>query len=596
MRHSLRTYRITLFAATALAAGGLGVIAQTHESGTFNLTATPASLLPATVSTAAPVRVVSTSADRTGRPVITVRTATDKASAAALIKKSQKARNAVGVEVDAKIIATGVPGGSDPYRPRQWDLQKVRATAAWQKSTGVGVTVAVLDTGVDASQTDLAGQVLPGYDAIAHGGTADDDPNGHGTHVAGVIAALTGNRAGISSMAPNARILPIRVMDAGGNGYMSAAADGIVYAADHGAQVINMSFSTNTDVDAVTTAVAYARGKGVVIVAAAGNDRKAGNPVSYPAATDGVIAVAATDQKDRIADFSTAGGYIDVAAPGTDILSTWPGNTIKAMSGTSMAAPHVAAIAALLVAEDATLTPDTIEKVIERSAQDFGASGRDDDFGYGRVDAVSALSLGAAIPNLPKAPQTSPTTPSTAPVSKKAKARPTIRVAGLRQLVPFGNTASTTFTITAFGKPWVQQPVQVCLAPAASAFTCSDDTTTDGGTVTVSQTALQTYVVKIITTASDTSDPVASPAVTVTVGSRVTLASPAAGTLDVTLAGAAGQTVQVQRVSGTRWVIATTFPAEADHVVTGLPAGRYRVVVPSAPAMIGSTSTTVQCT
>ncbi|HEY0532664.1 MAG TPA: S8 family peptidase [Actinoplanes sp.] len=574
---------IGLLATTALAAGGLAVASGIHHQTAYHLTATPAGLLPATVSTADPVRVVSTGLDPTGRPIVTVHTATDRATAATLMERGQ---------VDAKIRATGIPGGSDPYRPRQWDLQRLHATTAWQKSTGAGVTVAVLDTGVDASQPDLAGQVLPGYDAIAHGGTADSDPNGHGTHVAGTIAALTGNRVGVGSIAPDAKILPIRVMDADGNGYMSAAADGIVYATDHGAGVINMSFSANTQVDAVTAAVAYARGKGVVVIAAAGNDRQAGSPVAYPAATDGVIAVAATNQKDQVADFSTAGSYVDLAAPGTDILSTWPQNTIKAMSGTSMAAPHVSAIAALIVAKDPTLTPDLVEKVLERSAQDLGAPGRDDDYGYGRVDAAASLALAAAIPKLPKAPSTGPTTP--APTTKKAKARPTIKVASLRQLIGADVTASTTFTITAFGKPWAQQPVQVCLAPTGSAYTCTDDTTTEVGTVTVLQTASRTYAVKVLTTASDSSEPVASPVVTVTVGSRVTLAGTAPGTLEVSLAGAVGQTVQVQRMSGTRWVLAGTYPAEADHVVTGLASGRYRVVVPSVPAMIGSTSATVQ--
>lgn len=592
LRRTGRRLGTGLLATTALAATALAATSEVHPAATSDLAAAPARLLPAAVSATHPVRVVSTRLDRAGRPVVTVGTATDRTEATALVRKGQKAWNAVGVEVDAKIAATGIPGGSDPYRPRQWDLQRLRTAAAWQKSTGDGIVVAVLDTGVDATQPDLAGKVLPGYDAIAHGGTADTDPNGHGTHVAGIIAALTGNRVGISSVAPDAEILPIRVMDAAGNGYMSAAADGIVYAADHGAQVINMSFSTSTDVDAVDAAVAYARGKGVVVVAAGGNDRASGNPVSYPAAEPGVIAVAATDRSDGIAGFSTAGSYIDVAAPGTDILSTWPGATFKAMSGTSMAAPHVAAIAALILARYPTLTPDVVEKVMERSALDFGRTGRDDDFGNGRVDAPAALALAAAVPNVPKAPGTT-TTPSP---KKTAKARPTIRVPGLRQLVPYGNTASTTFTITAFGKPWARQPVQVCVAPAGSAFTCTDDQTTDLGTVAVSQTASQTYALKIVTTASDSSEAVASVAVTVTVSSRMTLAAAAPGTLTADLAGSAGQTVQVQRWAGTRWLVATTYPAEDSHVVTGLTAGRYRVVVPSVPAMIGSTSASVQCT
>jgi serine protease len=575
MTIALRRLSIGLLAATALAGGP--AVAETPDRSTFGP-------LPATISSTQPVRVVSTTRDHTGRPVVTVHTATDKTEATKLLKAAETKKNAIGVEVDAKITATSVPSGSDPFRTKQWDFARLHAATAWQSTTGTGITVAVLDTGVDATQPDLAGQVLSGFDAIAGGGTADSDPSGHGTHVAGVIAADTGNNVGISAIAPNAKILPVRVLGANGEGYMSAAASGIVYAADNGAKVINMSFDSPVQVDAVSTAIAYARGKGVVVVAAAGNDRKAGSPISYPAATDGVIAVGATDQAEHVATFSTAGSYIDLTAPGTDILSTWPGGRFTTMSGTSMAAPHVAAIAALLLGKDPTLTPDLVERVMESSALDRGPSGRDDDYGYGRVDAGAALTLLHDIPNGTGTP---------APPTKKAKTRPTIKVAQVRQSAFFGDTATTTFTVGALNKPWAQQPVQVCLAPAGSAYTCTTDTTSDSGTVTVRQIVSSTYAVKIVTTASDTADAITSPVVTVTAATRVTVASTAPGTLEVTLDGAAGQTVQVQLRKGTRWTVATSYPAEADHVLTGLASGSYRVVVPMAPALLGATSATV---
>jgi serine protease len=590
MTIALRRLSIGLLAATAIA-GGISV-AEMHQEGTFGLTATPASLLPATVSTAHPVRVVSTTRDHTGRPVVTVHTATDKTQATTLVEKAQKARNALGVEVDAKITATTVPSGSDPYRTKQWEFTRLHIATAWQSTTGAGVTVAVLDTGVDATQPDLAGQVLPGFDAIAGGGSADSDPNGHGTHVAGVIAADTGNNIGISAIAPNSKILPVRVLGPNGEGYMSAAASGIVYAADNGAQVINMSFDSPAQVDAVSTAIAYARSKGVVVVAAAGNDRKAGSPVSYPAATDGVIAVAATDQAEHVATFSTAGSYVDLAAPGTDILSTWPGGKFVTMSGTSMAAPHVAAIAALLLAKDPTLTPDLVERVMEQSALDRGPTGRDDDYGYGRVDATAALTLLTDLPSV-----TSTATPTPTPTASKARTvartRPTIKVAQARQNAAYGDTATTTFTVSALNKPWAQQPVQVCVAPAGTTYTCTADTTSDTGTVTVLQNVSSTYAVKIVTTASDTADAITSPVVTVTAAIRVTVASAAPGSLEVTLTGVAGQTVQVQRRVGTRWTLAAAYPAETDHVLTGLTTGSYRVIVPMTPALLGATSATV---
>jgi subtilisin family serine protease len=241
--------------------------------------------------------------------------------------------------------------------------------------------VAVIDTGVDATHPDLAGQVLPEYDVINRTTLATaTDPNGHGTHVAGTIAADAGNGIGISGIAPDAKILPIRVLGANGSGYMSDAATGITYAADHGATVINMSLGSASKVTAVTNAIAYARSKGVTVVAAAGNDRQSGSPTSYPGADQGVIAVAATDSNDVVASYSNAGSYVDVAAPGSNILST-TGGTYQSWNGTSMASPHVAAIAALLEAYNPRLTPDEVEAAIEGSAVDLGPAGKDNDYG-----------------------------------------------------------------------------------------------------------------------------------------------------------------------------------------------------------------------
>jgi subtilisin family serine protease len=264
---------------------------------TRNLAMSPERLLPRTVSPSNPVRVLSTHLDRDGRPVVTVRTATNRAAAAALVNEGQQAPGAIGVELDAPVSAAS----NDSLRSLQWDLDRLRTDEAWRRSTGAGITVAVVDSGVDAAHPDLAGQILPGADFITGQEGVAIDPHGHGTHVAGTIAALAGNGAGIAGLAPNARILPVRVLGDNGSGYMSDVADGIVYAADRGAHVINLSISSTVQVSAVSNAVAYARGKGVVVVAAAGNARRSGNPASYPAADEGVIAVAATDSADTVA-------------------------------------------------------------------------------------------------------------------------------------------------------------------------------------------------------------------------------------------------------------------------------------------------------
>ena len=442
----LRHYATSAIATGLLVAGAAHGLSPTAPV-TTGPGQTPAVLLPAVISLHHPVRVVSTALDHHGRPVITVRTATDRGAAAGLVAQGRRAGRAAGVEIDTPTRIAG----TDPYRALQWGFAEMRVDAAWSASTGAGVTVAVLDSGVDATNPDLAGQVLPGADLVTGDGDGGADPNGHGTHVAGVIAARTGNDLGISSIAPNAKILPIRIVDANGNGYLSTAAAGIVYAADHGADVINMSIAARATQVALAEAVAYARAKGVVVVAAAGNDRATGSPPSYPAAEPGVIAVAATDQNDAVAGYSTAGSYVDVAAPGTNILSTFPvakGSDFAYLSGTSMAAPQVAAVAALLKARDRSLTPDQIEQSVESSAVDLGSPGRDDDFGYGRVDAAAALAT--LVP---------PTTPTgTAPTESAPAADPMATNSPIAGDAPFDSLADGSATSAPTADPNIAGP------------------------------------------------------------------------------------------------------------------------------------------
>ncbi|GIF42324.1 S8 family serine peptidase [Actinoplanes xinjiangensis] len=407
----------------SLAAGVLAAVAAfALPSGTtdwqpvtYGLTADPERLVPQTVSAAQPARVLSTARDAAGRPVVTVRKATDRAAAIAAVKAAQQAHGAIGVELDAPVTALGAPTGTDAYRSRQWSLATMNVAQAWQASTGTGITVAVIDSGVDAGHPDLAGQVLPGVDLIAGTEGVSTDPNGHGTHVAGTIAAVTGNGTGVAAVAPDAKILPIRALDADGSGYMSDTATGIVYATDHGAHVINMSLGGTEPSAAVSNAISYARSKGVVVVAAAGNSRASGSPTSYPAADQGVIAVASTTSSDWYSNFSNQGDYIDVAAPGSGIISTYPqasGNAYVSMNGTSMAAPHVAALAALLKGYRPALTPDEVQQAMEVSAVDLGTPGEDSDYGHGRVDAAAAL---AAITPATTAPTPAPSTDTVVP-------------------------------------------------------------------------------------------------------------------------------------------------------------------------------------
>ncbi|GAA4590321.1 type VII secretion-associated serine protease mycosin [Actinoplanes octamycinicus] len=534
--------------------------------------------LPAEISAAKPARLVTTTLDHTGRPIVTVREVTDKTEA-------QQASTALGVEVDGIVRALEAPTGTDTYRSRQWDLTTMRVPAAWERSTGAGVTVAVIDTGVDASHPDLAGRVLTGYDATTDQVGGSTDPQGHGTHVAGTVAALAGNGIGVAGVAPDVRILPVRVLGANGEGYDSDTAEGVVWAADHGADVINMSLGGTSQSSALTSAVAYARSKGVVVVAAAGNERQKGSPTSYPGADPGVIAVAATDSADRVASYSNAGGYVDVAAPGSAILSTYPtalaSSGYASMSGTSMASPHVAALAALLVAARPGLTPDEVESALEDSAVDLGAAGKDNDFGYGRVDAVAALDK--------VAPEEKPTTtPTPTPTITPVPAKPTVTTDVTARTVTYGTRTSTTFKVTAGGEPWAAQPVSLCVSAAGGAWSCTAGKTTSTGTYTVARTATASFRVRLTaSTASSTS--------TYTVKAGLAVARGAKKTLTVKVTGAAGQKLTVQRYVNKRWSTVKSYAATSTRTVTGLVSGgSYRVVLSSTSKVAGVTSQTVK--
>lgn len=277
----------------------------------------------------------------------------------------------------------------------------IKAVAAWDAAKGDSKTViAILDTGVDMTHPDLVDKIVStGHDFANDDDDATDDV-WHGTHVAGIAAADTNNSVGIAGVAWNCQILPIKVTDATGDGYYSWIIDGITWATDHGADVINISLGGDVDDPFLEDACKYAHDKGVVVVAAAGNNGIAA--VSYPAAYDAyVLAVAASDYNDAITDFSSFGPEVDVAAPGVYILGPAPQWYVGDgylpylfASGTSMAAPHVAGLAALIRSAKPDLSVDDIMKVIRYTADDINKAthpGRDDYAGYGRINMERAL-------------------------------------------------------------------------------------------------------------------------------------------------------------------------------------------------------------
>ncbi len=350
------------------------------------------------------VRVVVQTQDAAGRPATDVVLAGGRADAERVLRSAAARPGTVSVEVDSVLRRTAGSSGTDPLRPRQWALRGLAAPALWSVPGGSDVVVAVVDGGVDAEHPDLVGSVLPGYDVLDPGGDAGVDLDGHGTHVAGVIAAHQGDGIGIAGLRPGTRILPVRVLDENGDGFASDVADGIVLATDGGADVINLSLGGPGRSLVVQDAVEYALAQGVSVVVSSGNSRQDGDPVMYPAAQAGVVAVGASERSGLVAPYSSTGSHVAVTAPGTDVLSSVPGGWALS-SGTSMAAPHVSAVVAAMLAVDPDLTPAQVRSTLVRTAADLAPAGRDDASGAGLVRPVAALrSLGAdpvAVPGEP---------------------------------------------------------------------------------------------------------------------------------------------------------------------------------------------------
>ena len=288
-------------------------------------------------------------------------------------------------------IAPPVHAASDPLLAQQWGIFAIGADRVWSTTTGAGVIVAVVDSG-SGPHPDLAENLLPGRSFLNSVETPEGDDintSGHGSHVAGIIAAAANNGIGGSGVAPHARILPIRVLNQAGEGTTGPVASGVRYAADNGAKVINLSLGGTSDSSNLTEAIQYATDKGALVVAAAGNGGPNDVP-KWPAALDLTIAVTAVDPANKATIFDQRGDYIDISAPGTEIVSTAKGDYFTE-SGTSMAAGFVAGAAALLFAAEPRVTNAQVRDILLRTATDIGEPGRDVTFGFGLINMVAAL-------------------------------------------------------------------------------------------------------------------------------------------------------------------------------------------------------------
>lgn len=292
-------------------------------------------------------------------------------------------------ELDRRVPASLSP--NDPYVGSQWHLNVIGAPTAWDTTQGAGVTVAILDSGVNGAHQDLSGRMVAGWNVI-DGNSNTSDVHGHGTVVAGSAVASLNNGMGVAAIAGGARLMPVRVADATAYAYFSDVAKGISWAADNGARIANVSYGGVAGSSSVRSAADYMRSKGGLVVVSAGNNGRE----ETTGATTSMLVVSGTTSADALASWSSWGSFVTIAAPGDGIWTTDIGGSYRAASGTSFAAPIVAGVAALVMAARPDLSNSQVENILYSSAKDLGDVGRDKLYGFGRVNAAGAVQAALA--------------------------------------------------------------------------------------------------------------------------------------------------------------------------------------------------------
>lgn len=288
---------------------------------------------------------------------------------------------------------------SSPQSPQSlpWGIDRVDAEKIFSFNSGTSAKLGIIDTGIDLFHPDLQANIKGGVNTINPLKNANDD-NGHGTHVAGTAAAIN-NSIGVVGVGPEINLYAIKVLNRNGSGFLSDVIEGIQWAIANDMDVVNMSLGTSSNIQSFHDAVVAAKNAGIVVVAAAGNSGRTGGTVSYPAAYPEAMAVSATDSSDNLASFSSRGPEVDIAAPGVSVYSTYKGSSYATFSGTSMASPHVAGAAALVIKTpigiyDSNLNglwdPAEVKSKLEATATDLGVGGRDNLFGAGLLNAFLA--------------------------------------------------------------------------------------------------------------------------------------------------------------------------------------------------------------
>lgn len=340
-----------------------------------------------------------------------------KKQAAIIAKALEKNFFVEYAEEDFVAQAMEVP--NDPLFSDQWGLQKIEAPGAWDTTHGSGnVDIAIVDTGINNTHPDLSSKIVASVNCTASAScpnVSTSDPYGHGTHVAGIASAVNNNSKGGAGISWDGRLMSVKVLSDNGSGYYSWVANGIYWATDNGAEVINLSLGGTSSSRTLRNAINYAWNNGVLVVAAAGNYGWSFR--TYPAYYSNTIAVAATDEDDDIASFSNYGSWVDVAAPGVSILSAYE-DGYEEMSGTSMSAPFVTGLAALIFGQNPGWDNHTVRNQIESTADEIEGTGF--YWAHGRINACNAVSCEGE----PNPPTSTPTPLPTATASPTATPTP----------------------------------------------------------------------------------------------------------------------------------------------------------------------------
>lgn len=359
-----------------------------HEVVRLMVKRDPSAQMSEQMATLSAASIANSSLSEVGWEVIEV----DASAAPALMAELQATQGIVEVTPDYPLELLWDPNDPGYVEDHQWSLDKIGANIAWEFSTGEEIIVAVIDSGIDPNHPDLVGRVVTGYNFYDNT-TDTTDLCGHGTHVSGIIAGATNNAIGMAGVAHQAKIMPLKVIGDDCLGNYSRLMQAIIYAVDHGVRILSITSGGGYDHNGLHDAIKYAESKGVLVVVAAGNR---GNDLPfYPGSFAESFTTAGTDQNDHQYVNSNYGQQIDMSAPATTIYSAYynatDGSTYAYMSGTSMAAPHVAAVAALILAVDPKLPLDALKNALIDSAADLGEPGWDPIFGWGRLTAWRAV-------------------------------------------------------------------------------------------------------------------------------------------------------------------------------------------------------------